>query len=136
MLDTVARSRRLGTPSTYFLFLMLRFLSIASLASAFAFSPVHARTCGEASWYGPGFHGRLTANGERFNQQALTAAHKSLPFGTRLRVVNQDNGKAVTIGVNDDGPAIPGRIIDLSAGAFARIASKSQGLVRVCYTKA
>lgn len=118
--------------------MLFKLLSASVFASALTFltSPVHARTCGTASWYGPGFHGAITANGERFNQQALTAAHRSLPFGTRLRVVNPGNGKAVTIRVNDDGPHVHGRVLDLSAGAFARIASKSQGLVRVCYTKA
>lgn len=117
--------------------MLFKLLSASVLASALTFltSPVHARTCGAASWYGPGFHGAITANGERFNQQALTAAHRSLPFGTRLRVVNPSNGRAVTIRVNDDGPAIPGRILDLSAGAFARIASLGKGVTTVCFTR-
>lgn len=116
---------------------MLRFLSIASLAFG-ALAPLSAEaasSCGTASWYGPGFHGNLTASGERFNANALTAAHRSLPFGTRLRVTNQDNGRSVVIRVNDDGPHIAGRIIDLSAGAFARIANPGQGLARVCTTR-
>jgi rare lipoprotein A len=116
---------------------MLRFLSIASLAFG-ALAPLSAEaasSCGTASWYGPGFHGNLTASGERFNANALTAAHRSLPFGARLRVTNQDNGRSVVIRVNDDGPHIAGRIIDLSAGAFARIANPGQGLARVCTTR-
>ena len=115
---------------------MLRSFSIASLASVLAFLPLPALArCGDASWYGPGFHGNLTANGERFNAHGLTAAHRSLPFGTRLRVVNQDNGKAVTIRINDDGPHIPGRILDLSQGAFASIASLGKGITRVGYSR-
>ncbi len=72
---------------------------------------------GMASWYGPGFHGRQTANGEVFDQQSLTAAHPSLPFGTLVRVTNESNGKSVVVRVNDRGPFIGNRIIDLSQGA-------------------
>jgi rare lipoprotein A len=73
---------------------------------------------GEASWYGPGFHGRHTASGERYDQDALTAAHPTLPFGTRVRVTNLDNGRTVDVRINDRGPFVAGRIIDLSrAGA-------------------
>lgn len=75
---------------------------------------------GQASWYGPGFHGRQTANGEQFNQNALTAAHPSLPFGTKVKVTNVNNGLSVVVRINDRGPFVRGRIIDLSAGA-ARI---------------
>jgi rare lipoprotein A len=70
-----------------------------------------------ASWYGPGFDGRLTANGERFDQDAMTAAHKTLPFGTELRVTNPANGKSIVVRINDRGPFIAGRDIDLSRGA-------------------
>jgi rare lipoprotein A len=69
---------------------------------------------GKASWYGPGFHGRRTASGETFNQNALTAAHKSLPFGTKVRVVNQQTGSSIVVRINDRGPFVRGRIIDLS----------------------
>ncbi|CAO4179728.1 Endolytic peptidoglycan transglycosylase RlpA [Methylorubrum populi] len=72
-----------------------------------------------ASWYGPGFHGRLTANGERFDQNALTAAHRSLPFGTRVRVTSTSNGRSV-VRINDRGPFVRGRSIDL-ARAAARV---------------
>jgi rare lipoprotein A len=92
-------------------------------------------SCGTASFYGPGFHGNLTASGERFNSQAMTAAHRSLPFGSRVRVTNQSNGRSVVIKINDDGPAYSSRLIDLSEGAFARIASTSQGLARVCISR-
>jgi rare lipoprotein A len=94
-----------------------------------------ASSCGIASYYGPGFHGRTTANGERFNAYGLSAAHRSLPFGTMVKVTNQSNGKSITIRINDDGPHVPGRIIDLSEGAFSHIASKAQGLANVCISR-
>ena len=84
-----------------------------------------------ASWYGPGFHGRKTANGERFNQNALTAAHKSLPFGTRLTVTNRATGRSVVVRINDRGPYIHGRTIDLSAGAARAIGCDKVGVCRV-----
>lgn len=71
---------------------------------------------GTASWYGPGFHGRKTASGERFNSYDMTAAHRSLPFGTRLKVVNETNGRSVVVRVNDRGPFAHRRIIDLAKG--------------------
>ena len=64
--------------------------------------------------YGPGFQGRRTANGERFNTHELTAAHRSLPFGTRVRVTNKTNGRSVVVRINDRGPYAGGRVIDLS----------------------
>lgn len=68
---------------------------------------------GEASWYGPGFYGNRTANGEVFTQTAHTAAHRSLPFGTRVRVTNLDNGRSTVVRINDRGPFYGGRVIDL-----------------------
>jgi len=93
-------------------------------------------SCGIASYYGPGFHGNLTANGERFDSQAMTFAHRTMPFGTRIKVTNQDNGRSVILRANDRGPFYGNRIIDLSEGAFARIASKGQGLANVCISRA
>lgn len=72
---------------------------------------------GIASWYGPGFHGRRTASGERFDQNDLTAAHRTLPFGTRVRVVDEKTGRSVIVRINDRGPFAHGRVIDLSRGA-------------------
>ncbi|MCC6813007.1 MAG: septal ring lytic transglycosylase RlpA family protein [Rubrivivax sp.] len=72
---------------------------------------------GMASWYGPGFHGRLTASGERFDQNDLTAAHKTLPFGTRVLVHSPRTGKQVVVRINDRGPFVRGRVIDLSKAA-------------------
>ncbi len=86
---------------------------------------------GDASWYGPGFDGNLTASGETFNQQALTAAHPSLAFGTRIRVTNQYNGRSVIVRVNDRGPYAGGRILDLSAGAARKIGLDASGVAPV-----
>ena len=84
------------------------------------------------SWYGPGFNGNLTANGERFNQNGLTAAHKTLPFGTRLRVCFK---RCAVVRVNDRGPYIHGRSIDLSKGAADAIGLTSYGVGRVTITR-
>ncbi len=86
---------------------------------------------GVASWYGPGFHGRATANGERFNQHDLTAAHRTLPFGTRVRVTNTRNGRSVVVRINDRGPFSGGRIIDLSRGAAGAIGLLQSGTAPV-----
>ena len=75
----------------------------------------------KASWYGPGFHKRLTANGERYNMYALTAAHKELPFGSVIKVTNLDNNKSVIVKINDRGPYVGGRGIDLSKAANDRL---------------
>ena len=73
------------------------------------------------SWYGPGFHGRKTASGERFNQYAMTAAHKTLPFGTKVKITNPKTNKSVIVTINDRGPYIHGRQFDLSKGAAQAI---------------
>lgn len=72
---------------------------------------------GHASWYGPGFHGKKTSTGERYDMHELTAAHKTLPMGTAVRVTRTDTGKSVVVRLNDRGPFVPGRIIDLSYSA-------------------
>lgn len=86
---------------------------------------------GLASWYGPGFAGRLTANGEIFDPGELTAAHKSLPFNTWVRVVNQDNGQEVVVRINDRGPFIRKRIIDLSRAGAEAVGMVGPGVARV-----
>ncbi|MFN3678319.1 septal ring lytic transglycosylase RlpA family protein [Thermosynechococcus sp.] len=86
-----------------------------------AMGPIRMQLTGLASWYGPGFHGARTANGERFDQEALTAAHRTLPFGTRVRVTNLQNGRSVVVRINDRGPFTGGREIDLSRSAAAAI---------------
>ncbi|WP_311767867.1 septal ring lytic transglycosylase RlpA family protein [Conchiformibius steedae] len=86
---------------------------------------------GKASWYGPGFHGKKTSNGERYNMHALTAAHKTLPLGTVVRVSNLDNGKNVIVRINDRGPFHGKRVIDLSKAAAARLGFVKQGMAKV-----
>jgi len=89
------------------------------------------REQGEASFYAMKYQSRKTASGERFDQAAMTAAHKKLPFGTLVRVTNLENGKDVTVRINDRGPFVKGRIIDLSRSAFNTIADTRLGLVDV-----
>lgn len=84
-----------------------------------------------ASWYGPRFHGKTTANGEIYNQQALTAAHKSLPFGTLLQITNLRNGKSAVVRINDRGPFVDGRDLDLSKGTAKSLGIIHKGVVRV-----
>lgn len=86
---------------------------------------------GIASWYGKPFHGRLTANGEVYNMNSLTAAHKELPFNTQVRVTNLNNGKSVIVRINDRGPFINDRIIDLSKEAARRIDMINSGISKV-----
>ena len=86
---------------------------------------------GQASWYGKRFHGKLTASGETYNMRAYTAAHKTLPFGTVVRVINTANNKSVEVKINDRGPFFRGRVIDLSQKAFEQIGSTNQGVVPV-----
>ena len=89
---------------------------------------------GLASYYGKKFHGRRTASGERFNMNAMTAAHRSLKFGTRVKVTNLRNKRSVTVRINDRGPFIRGRIIDLSYAAAKKIRMLGDGVVRVRVT--
>lgn len=86
---------------------------------------------GVASWYGPGFHNRLTANGERYNMNAMTAAHKTLPFGTVVVVQSATTGKTVTVRINDRGPFIKGRVIDLSRAAAKKLGMHKSGIQKV-----
>lgn len=92
---------------------------------------LNLRVSGYASWYGPGFDGNYSASGEVFNQEALTAAHPSLPFGTQVRVTNMDTGQSVVVRINDRGPFAHDRVIDLSAGAARVIGLISSGVAPV-----
>lgn len=92
---------------------------------------IHYKDKGEASWYGPGFSGRKTASGERYNQNSLTAAHRSLPFGTTVRVTALESGKSVIVRINDRGPYSGGRIIDLSKAAAKEIGMIGSGTTEV-----
>ena len=86
---------------------------------------------GVASYYSKGLHGSRTASGERHNSNEMVAAHKSLPFGTKVKVTNLSNGKEVIVKINDRGPFAKGRVIDLSYGAFSKIESPGKGLTKV-----
>lgn len=94
-------------------------------------TPSTWREDGEASWYGPNFVGRPTANGEIFDPSRLTAAHKTLPFDTRVRVTNMENGRSVVVRINDRGPFKPGRVIDLSRAGAEAIGLIGSGVARV-----
>ncbi len=86
---------------------------------------------GVASWYGRDFHGKPTASGERYNMYKVSAAHKTLPLGTKARVTNLDNGRSVVVIINDRGPFVGTRIIDMSYGAAKKLAMVDEGLANV-----
>lgn len=86
---------------------------------------------GDASWYGREFHGRPTASGERYNMRKMTAAHQRLPLGTRVRVTDLATGRAVVVRINDRGPFMKRRIIDLSWGAARRLGMVEKGVAKV-----
>lgn len=83
-----------------------------------------------ASFYGGRLHGSMTASGERFDQNDFTAAHKKLPFGTKVKVTNTDNGKSVVVRINDRGPYVKGRVIDLSTASFKAIEDPNKGIIK------
>jgi len=94
-------------------------------------SPRKTAATGRASWYGPGFAGRATANGERFDPAGLTAAHRDLPFGTPVRVTNLHNGRTVVVTINDRGPYVKGRLLDVSLGAARALGMLRRGVASV-----
>lgn len=119
--------------------MLFKTLSILAIAVT-GLAPLQVKAasgCSLASYYGvgDGYHGQTTANGERYNAYGYSTAHRSLPFGTRLKVTNQTNGKSVIVRVNDRGPFVGGRSLDLSYGAFTQIASPGQGVANVCFTR-
>jgi len=103
-------------------------MRLALLAAVLWAAPAHA---GTASWYGPGFDGEVTASGEVFDQGAATCAHRSLPFGTTVRVTNLDNGRAATCRISDRGPFVRGRVIDVSKAVARRLGMLRAGLAPV-----
>ena len=110
---------------------MKKFLSVIALMSAFTATDALAAV---VSWYGPGFHGRKTASGERFNQNAMSCASNSHKFGTKLKVTNLKNNKSVICKVNDTGGfSKHGVTLDLSKAAFQQIASSSVGVINIKY---
>jgi rare lipoprotein A len=106
------------------------FLSSCATKTTTVMKPKHSAE-GYASWYGPRFHGKKTANGERYNQNDMTAAHKKLPFGTKVRVINLNNNKSVIVRINDRGPYVRGRIIDVSKKAAMELAMLGSGTAPV-----
>jgi rare lipoprotein A len=96
-----------------------------------AVRPGHDAWVSVASWYGPKYHGRQTANGEVYDMHGLSAAHKTLPFGTRLRVTHLESRRSVVVKVNDRGPFIKGRELDLSYGAAQEIGMVQEGVAKV-----
>jgi rare lipoprotein A len=111
---------------------MKYFISVLALCFS-SLCPAADLLHGKASWYGPGFHGKQTANGERFNQNDLTVAHKTLPFGTVLCVTNLKTAKTIKVRVNDRGPYIKGRALDLSKKAAQSLGFLNQGTCNVSY---
>jgi len=105
------------------------FVLVLGLAAAWAANSYWE--VGIASWYGPGFHGRRTASGEIYDMYAMTAAHRTLPFGTIVKVVDLETGRSVVVRINDRGPFIEGRIIDLSYAAAVELGMVEKGLARV-----
>lgn len=100
-------------------------------ASPASGKPASPGTLGYASWYGPSFQGRLTASGEVFDTNELTAAHKSLPFNSIVKITNLSNGKSVIVRINDRGPYVRGRMIDLTHTAAVAIGMIGDGVVKV-----
>ena len=114
--------------------LKLSSLALASLvtlsSTVVSFSDAQAAGCGRASWYA--LHSR-TASGERMNPNMLTAAHRTLRFGTKVKVTNAKNGKSVVVRINDRGPFIRGRVLDLSKAAASNIGMIRSGHAKICY---
>ncbi len=109
---------------------MLAILAMTPLITSAKVAPGGTHV-GIASYYADKFHGRKTANGERFDQSALTAAHKTLPLGTKVRVTSTKTGKSVVVRINDRGPFIKGRVIDLSRRAAKELGMIKRGLAKV-----
>jgi rare lipoprotein A len=111
-------------------------ISVAAVAAAlFSFSTAAYAQCGGASWYGPGFNGKKAASGEIFNENAMTAAHRSLPFGTKLLVTDQNTGRQIKVTINDRGPFHGKRIIDLSKAAANELGFRNRGTTSVCISQ-
>ncbi|MEM7008296.1 MAG: septal ring lytic transglycosylase RlpA family protein [Thermodesulfobacteriota bacterium] len=111
--------------------ILLLGLLLCALSPIQSFSSEAYPQYGNASWYGGKFHGRKTASGERFNKYEFTAAHRKLPFGTIVRVTNLRNGKDVYVRINDRGPFIKGRILDLSLASAEALHFNRRGVIRV-----
>ncbi|MGQ9478014.1 MAG: septal ring lytic transglycosylase RlpA family protein [Candidatus Bipolaricaulia bacterium] len=107
------------------------FILVLGLAAAMVATSQSYYEVGIASWYGPGFHGKRTASGEIYDMYRISAAHRTLPFGTIVKVVDLETGRSVVVRINDRGPFIEGRIIDLSYGAAKELGMVEKGLAKV-----
>ena len=105
--------------------------SLLGCAASASRSVSKSSETGVASYYADKYHGRKTASGERFDMNALTAAHKTLPFGTKVKVTNLENGKSVIVRITDRGPFVKGRVIDLSLAAAKKIDMVKAGVAKV-----
>lgn len=106
-------------------------IPVLPIATPSAAPKVRSVSSGEASWYGPGFYGNRTANGEVFRPGTLTAAHRTLPFGTKVRVTNLWNGRSAVVRINDRGPFHGSRVIDLAHGAASQLGVVASGIANV-----
>lgn len=102
-----------------------------AVASTSFVAPAAAQSLGHASYYGKELAGRKTASGEKFNPGGLTAAHRSLPFGTQLKLTNKQNGRTVVVRVNDRGPFVRGRVLDVSFGAAQALGFAGRGVTQL-----
>ena len=119
---------------------MRKFLALVTLAFGFTSPiPVYSSTrCGEVSFYGAhgdGYAWKTMANGRHMDPYSNITAHRTLPLGSKIRVTNRRNGRSVVVTVTDRGPYYGNRILDLSYGAFSRVASVSSGVASMCYTR-
>lgn len=119
-----------NTPTAFVLSVGLAAVCICMIAAVANAAPLPSHQEGSASVYGKHFNGKRTASGERYDSDAMTAAHRTLPLGTVIRVTNLENGKSVQVRINDRGPHVHGRIIDLSSSAAAALGF-STGVARV-----
>ena len=112
-----------------FLYLLSSILLVGVAVGMAFYGPYYE--VGIASWYGPGFDGNLTANGEVYDMYGVSAAHKFLPFGTVVRVIEFDTRRSIVVRINDRGPFVDGRIIDLSKGAAEELGIVDKGITKV-----
>lgn len=127
MIESICYSRRYRLVLWLPLFALLLHCSSGTATMP----PSKYERLGLASYYGKKFHGRRTASGERYNMHALTAAHRSVPFGTMVTVTHLQNGRTVRVRINDRGPFVKGRIIDLSYAAAKQLGMVTEGVARV-----
>src|SRR5512137_1373652 len=125
------RKMQMKLPRRAAIFLLMLVLTAGCAGAPRGGGAPNWREEGLASWYGADFHGRRTANGERYNMYAMTAAHKTLPLGTDVTVTHRGSGRRIRVRINDRGPFVAGRVIDLSLAAAKALGSAEAGVVPV-----